>query len=183
RILCHLEAANPSELVATLGKDGKLYVINRGNLGQVSDPLIAQRVSSGEIRNAATLYKTPLGTYIAFKDVGSNCPANQSGDLVSVKIMPGSPPTAATAWCASPVQMISPMPTTTDGTNEAIVWSVTIAASRLWGYDGDTGATVFAGGGANDVMGGMHQWNTPIAAKGRFYIAGSNGRLYRFSRN
>src|SRR5262249_54739983 len=161
-----------AELVAALGKDGKLYVIDRLNMGQVSEPLIVQAVSSSPLINAATVYKTPLGTYLAFRATGSSCPPNQSGFLVSVKMVPGSPPTAVPAWCVTPgLPVASPLTTTTDGTNESIVWAVTAnVQAHLRGYDGDTGATLFLGNATSDLITPMHPWNTPLVAKGRFYI-------------
>ena len=49
----------------------------------------------------------------------------------------------------------SPWVTTTDGTNNAIVWVVGAQGDqRLHGYNGDTGAVVYAGGGANELMTG-----------------------------
>ena len=51
---------------------------------------------------------------------------------------------------------------------------------KLHGYDGDTGAVVFAGGGANETMAGTHSYNTTgIAARGRIYVAGDN-KVYAF---
>ena len=61
----------------------------------------------------------------------------------------------------------SPWVTTTDGTNNAIVWVVGARGDqRLHGYDGDTGAVIYAGGGANELMTGTRQWNTGIVARG-----------------
>jgi hypothetical protein len=51
--------------------------------------------------------------------------------------------------------------------------------SRLHGFDGDTGATVYAGGGAAEQMGPLHRFITPIAAKGRIFVAGDN-QVYAF---
>jgi len=36
---------------------------------------------------------------------------------------------------------------------------------RLHGYDGDTGAVIYAGGGVNELMTGTRQWNTGMAAR------------------
>jgi hypothetical protein len=39
-----------------------------------------------------------------------------------------------------------------DGTNNTIVWVVGASGDqRLHGYDGDTGAVIFAGGGPNEL--------------------------------
>lgn len=64
------------------------------------------------------------------------------------------------------------MVTTSDGHNEAIVWSVGAEGdNRLHGFDGDTGRIVFAGGGAGDVVGLVRRYHTPILGGGRIYVA------------
>jgi outer membrane protein assembly factor BamB len=51
---------------------------------------------------------------------------------------------------------------------------------RLHGYDGDTGAEVFAGGGPNELMAGTHTYSTTgIVARGRIYVATDN-KVYAF---
>ena len=50
---------------------------------------------------------------------------------------------------------------------------------RLHGYSGDTGAVVYGGGGANELMTGVHRFNTGIAARGRIYFAADN-KVYAF---
>src|SRR5205823_3812928 len=50
----------------------------------------------------------------------------------------------------------------------------------LHGYDGDTGAVVYAGGGANELMAGTHSYSTiGIVARGRIYVATDN-KVYAF---
>ena len=53
------------------------------------------------------------------------------------------------------------------------------ATSELHGYDGDTGAVVYAGGGANELMTGTRQWNTGMVARGRIYF-GADNKVYAF---
>ncbi len=68
---------------------------------------------------------------------------------------PTNPPTIVSAWTASQSGQGSPWVTTTDGTNNAIVWVVGAQGNhRLHGYDGDTGDVVYASGGANELMTG-----------------------------
>ena len=45
---------------------------------------------------------------------------------------------------------------------------------------GDTGAVVFNGGGANELMAGTRRFNTAIAARGRIYVANDN-KVYAFT--
>jgi hypothetical protein len=52
--------------------------------------------------------------------------------------------------------------------------------NRLHGYDGDTGAVVYAGGGANEIMAGTRSYSTTgIVARGRIYVATDN-KVYAF---
>jgi len=73
--------------------------------------------------------------------------------------------------------------TSTDGTNNTVVWSVGAGNpgdQKLHGYDGDTGAVVYSGGGANEVILGTHRFNTTgIVARGRIYIA-ADDKVYAF---
>ncbi len=74
------------------------------------------------------------------------------------------------------------MVTTTDGHNEAIVWSVGAEGdNRLHGFDGDTGQVIFAGGGPGDVIGSVRRFHTPILAGGRIYVA-ADGAVKAFVR-
>ncbi len=74
----------------------------------------------------------------------------------------------------------SPWITTTDGTNNSIVWVVgTEGDQRLRGYNGDTGAIIYAGGGPNELMANTRKWNTGIVARGRIYFAADN-KVYGF---
>jgi len=50
----------------------------------------------------------------------------------------------------------------------------------LHGYNGDTGAVVYAGGGLNELMANTRKWNTGIVARGRIYFAASN-KVYAFT--
>ena len=104
-----------------------------------------------------------------------------SGTLTAFKITPTSPPTIATGWTVSSTGRTSPFVTSTDGTSNPIVWAYGHGTNqRLFGYDGETGALIFAGGGANDTISGTRTFNTGIAARGRIYIAGDN-KVYAFS--
>jgi hypothetical protein len=111
---------------------------------------------------------------VAFRGRGLNCPSGGSGNINVAKILPENPPRAVMAWCTSDGTMGSPMVTSTDGSSTAILWD---ASNKLYGYDGDTGAHVFAG---TDALGGtMQYFNTPIAAKGRIAVA-APGKLVLF---
>jgi hypothetical protein len=129
-------------------------------------------VASTQIINAAAVYTTATATYAAFRGNGASCTSG-SGDLTTIKLVPGAPPTIMGSWCASGGAG-SPMVTTTDGHANAIVWTIGAEGDGLLhGFDGDTGAAVFAGGGVS--ISGLHRFNTPIAAKGRIFVAADSG--------
>jgi outer membrane protein assembly factor BamB len=171
-ILVDVPGATPSALVVALGKDGNAYLVNRSNLGGISTPLASSHVGTGSIIQAAATYRTATSTYVVFR-------ANSS-TLTSFRITATNPPTIATGWTVGQTGRGSPFVTTTGGTDNMIVWVVgSEGDQRLHGYDGDTGAVVFNGGGANELMAGNRRFNTAIAARGRIYVAADN-KVYAF---
>ena len=183
-LLVDVPGATPSHLVVALGKDRRMNVVNRDNLGGISAPVAVSVVASSTILQAAVTYRTKQSTLVALR-------ANNDGNTVlsALRITATNPPTIASGWnvnrgaggCGSPFV------TSTDGTNNMIVWVVgtedhlTAGDQRLHGYDGDTGAVVYDGGGPNELMAGTHDYSTTgIVARGRIYVAGDN-KMYAFS--
>jgi outer membrane protein assembly factor BamB len=177
-LLVDVPGATPSRLVVALGKDRNMYLVNRDNLGGIVPPVATALVANSTILQAAAAYRTQQSTYVALR-------ANNDGNTVlsAVRITATNPPVIASAWdinrgaggCGSPFV------TSTDGTNNMIVWVVgtedhlTAGDQRLHGYDGNTGAVVYDGGGPNEVMAGTHYYSTTgIVARGRVYVAGDN---------
>jgi hypothetical protein len=184
-LLVDVPGATPSHLVVALGKDRNAYLVNRDNLGGISQPVASAQVASNTILQAAVTYRTEQGTYVAFR-------ANNDGNTVlsAFRITPTNPPaidipggwsvTRASGGCGSPFV------TSTDGSNNPIVWVVgtedhgTQGDQRLHGYDGDTGAVVYNGGGPNELIVGTHYYSTTgIVARGRVYVTGDN-KVYAF---
>src|SRR5438034_4382440 len=164
--------ATPSQLVLALGKDSNAYLVDRNNLGGITLPVTQANVSGINRGTSAVTYHTSEGTYIAFH--------NDAGAIKSYKITPTNPPAIVFAWSQNQTGRGSPWVTTTDGASNFIVWLAGVAGDqRLHGYDGDTGAVVYAGGGANELMTGTRQWNTGIAARGRIYF-GADNKIYAF---
>ena len=164
-MLIDVPGANPSQLVLAIGKDSNAYLINRNNLGGITAP-VAQLSVGFAIGQSSATYTTSQGTYFVFR-TGST--------IKAYKITPTTPPTIVFAWSVSQTGSGSPWVTTTDGTNNAIVWVVGAQGDqRLHGYNGDTGAVVYAGGGANELMTGTRKWNTGIVARGSIYVANDN---------
>jgi PQQ enzyme repeat len=185
-LLVDVPGATPSHLVVAMGKDRNAYLVNRDNLGGISQPVASAQVASNTILQAAVTYRTKQGTYVAFR-------ANNDGDtaLSAFCITATNPPAidVAGGWNVTRDNggCGSPFVTSTDGNNNMIVWVVgtddhrTEGDQRLHGYDGDTGAVVYDGGGPNELMAGTHFYSTTgIAARGRIYVAGDN-KVYAFA--
>ena len=173
-VILDVPGATPSKLVAAFGKDGNVYLLNRTNLGGVSVPLAQKNVSTSSIIQAAAAYQTTLGSYLVFA---------ANGNLRALRVGATNPPTITVAWTASEgAGRGSPFVTSTDGTNNVVVWGIGSDAGgdhRLHGFDGDTGNPVFTGGGSNELMSGTRRFNTAIAARGRIYVANDN-QVYAF---
>src|SRR5438034_2451176 len=171
--LVDVPGATPSQLVLALGKDGKAYVINRNNLAGIASP-VAQASVSGTVNRgtSAVTYHTSQGTYFAF---------HNDGNAVSAyRVTATNPPAIVSGWSVGQSGRGSPWVTTTDGTNNVIVWVAGVGGDqRLQGYNGDTGAVIYTGGGANELMSGTRQWNTGMVARGRIYF-GADNKVYAF---
>jgi outer membrane protein assembly factor BamB len=172
-VLVDLPGATPSALVLALGKDGNAYLLNRTNLGGVSPPLAQAQVSSTPIIQAAATYRTTQGVHAVFCGNGSQ--------LTALRLDPAAPPTITSIWTSSQNGRGSPFVTTTDGTNNVVVWGIGAEGDqRLHAFNGDTGAVVFSGGGTNELMAGTRRYNTGIVAHGRIYI-GDDDKVYAFT--
>ena len=171
-LLLTVPAANPSNLVVALGKDGNAYLLNRTNLGGVTRPIAQASVAGSSIIQAAVTYTTAKGTYVVFANNGS---------LNALRITATITPTITSAWTANQNGRGSPFVTSTDGRTNFIVWGFGAEGDgRLHAFDGDTGKTIFAGGSANEAMSGTRHLNTGIVARGRIYVANDN-QVYAFS--
>jgi hypothetical protein len=176
-LIVDVPGATPSKLILALGKDGNAYLLNRTNLGGISAPLHQRSVSSASIIQAAATYQTAQGVYVVFN-------ANMT-QLAAYRVTPASPPTLTSAWTVSQNGRGSPFVTSSDGSNNVVVWGIgagtgTGIDQRLHGFDGDTGAVVFNGGGNNELMAGTRAFQTSIAARGRIFVA-TDRKIYAFS--
>jgi hypothetical protein len=170
-LLVDVPGATPEKLVVALGKDGNAYVLSRTNLGGITAPLASAHVAGSAIIQAAATYHTVRGTYVVFAN---------ANNLYSLLITAARPPAISNAWTAFENGRGSPFVTSTDGTNNVIVWGIGSEGSqRLYGFDADTGTNIFNGGGANELMAGTRRFNTGIAARGRIYVA-NDSKVYAF---
>jgi hypothetical protein len=172
-LIVDVPGATPPQLILALGKDGNAYLLNRTNLGGISLPVFSNTVSSASIIQAAATYHTMQGVYVVF--------CANSTQLAAYRITPTSPPTMVSAWTVSQGGRGSPFVTSTDGSNNVVVWGIGAGSDqRLRGFDGDTGAVVFNGGGSSELMAGTHAFQTAIAARGRIFVA-TDRKIYAFS--
>jgi hypothetical protein len=164
-VLVTVPGATPSKLVVALGKDGNMYLLNRTNLGGISTPLAKKSVASSAIIQAAASYQTTNGTYVVFAN---------NNNLNAYRIGATKPPSLTKAWSAAENGSGSPFVTSTDGTNNVVVWGIGAEGDQqLHGFDGDTGAIVFTNGVA-DTIRGTSPFITGIVARGRLYVATSD---------
>jgi len=191
-LVVDVPGATPSKLVVALGKNGVVYLLDRSDLGGIGtgdgttgEGVASAKVANAEIINAAASFTSAQGTFVILhvymSGPGANCPPGQSGDLVGLKISASSPPTISTAWCADNLGQGSPIVTMTDATSNPIVWTTGAEGSqRLHGFNAETGAIVFDGGGATDLMTQqVRRFNSPIVVNGRI-IVGADNTLYAF---
>jgi outer membrane protein assembly factor BamB len=176
-LLVDVPGATPSSLVVAMGKDNNAYLLDRNNLGGITDPVASLQVSDYHVlRGAAATYRTNQGTYVTLRAHGRS--------LSTFGITATNPPAIVSKWTVDRGNggCGSPWVTSPDGTNNMIVWIVgTDGDQRLHGYDGDNGAVVYAGGGANETMAETHSYSTTgIVARGRIYVAGDN-KVYSFN--
>ena len=97
-----------------LGKDGMAYLLNRNNLGGVTAPVASENLPSAVRGQSAATYHTSQGTYFVFH--------TENNAVAAYKVTATSPPTIVPAWSVSQTGLGSAWVTSTDGTNNAIVW-------------------------------------------------------------
>ncbi len=190
-LLIRQPGRTPSVLAIELGKDGFVLGLDAHDLGNKvgAEPLFRVQVGKN-LKGAAAAVFNDDGAMLVIDAKGTSgrglgCPEGQSGDLIGVQIVSGSPPTAHTAWCASSGGHGAPIITTTDGKSEAIVWvtGASTPTGRLRGFDAMSGEVVFDGGEVRDttmVMSGLHHLSTLIAANGRLVVA-ADDELHAFT--
>lgn len=180
-VLFDLPGSTPSELTIALTKDGRVFLLDRNNLGGIGHAIANRFVSQLGVITAAAAYRTPRATYVAFH---GDCDGR--GDLLTVRINGGSPPSLAQGWCAKhhggETMSGAPIVTATDGSGaEALVWIVSAEGdNKLRAFDGDTGDMVFGGGGSAEAMNSVRRFQTPIVVNGRIYVA-ANDRVFAFT--
>ena len=96
---------------------------------------------------------------MAFKSSGVICPDGSptNSDFMAIRLVPGSPPSWETAWCANHQGTGGSIATTADNMT-AVVWAVGAEDSnRVFAYDGDTGKQLYMSPALGPVS-----WSTVI---------------------
>src|ERR1043166_7809960 len=163
--------------VIAFGKDGKAYLVDRRDLGGIGGQIQTVQVANGAIRTAPAIYQTDSQTMVAFTNSGSSHCSGSNVTMLNVAASGGSP--ISFAWCAKFSGGGAPIVTTTDGVAEPIIWVVGAEGDGLLhGFNALNGQTVFGGSGTS--MSGLHHFQTILATRKRFYVAGDNN-VYAFS--
>jgi hypothetical protein len=176
-VLFDLAAGGTTQhLMASLGKDGFMYLLNPANLGgagaQLSKTAIAPQGTTftGALNGGPAAFATSQGTYIAYRlnvgGLGTSCPSGGASRSVGVARISGAPPAPTVVWCSTETGLGSPM-VTTSGAGDVIVWN---ANNHLFGYSGDTGAKVFDGT-SMPMASSIDHLSSPIDANGRIVVA------------
>jgi outer membrane protein assembly factor BamB len=181
-----IDTPSGKQLVLALGKDSNAYLIDRTNMGGVGGTLVDQQtVSNGAISNAGAWANIGGATYVVANNnwtAGSGC-AMGGGDLFAIKIDP-STNKMSEIWCGTSGGHTSPIITSSDGMNDAIVWIGGGNDSAGGGGQGDGKLHAY------DLLTGMAIPNTAsiqgmavlnsslIAAGGRIYAASNKGVVY-----
>jgi hypothetical protein len=86
--------------VLALGKDGKAYLLDRGNLGGIGGGLVTQAVSNGSIITAPAAFRLGQNMLVAFQGQGAGCPTGMDNARLTVLRIRAEPkPQIETAWC------------------------------------------------------------------------------------
>ncbi|HUB07596.1 MAG TPA: hypothetical protein VMB50_11370 [Myxococcales bacterium] len=153
-------AAHP-HLAFAIGKTGNAYLLDRDDLGGLSTGLSEISGQSSEVFGSMAAYTTATATYVVTLN-GGTTNYNVSGD----------PPALGAGWQSGNGGNGSPIVSTSDGTNDYMVW---VTDGNLTALDGDSGNQV----AQVSIPDGYTKWVTPIIAQGALYLAGNN-QLMKF---
>ena len=175
-----MPGATPSQLVLASGKDSNAYLVDRNNLGGITAPVAQLSVGLAIGETSADTYRTSQRNLFCF--------SSRSNQVEAYKITPTNPPTIVSAWSVNQNGQGSPWVTTTDGTNNAIVWVVGAQAMRAIRLQWRHRRSDLRGG--SELMTGTRQWNSGIARSWehllrctttRFMLSGSGGHAYAYT--
>jgi hypothetical protein len=172
-------AMKPSALVMAMGKDGHAYLLDRKNLGGLGGvPVGTTQLAGLTLTQAGAWANTPSGTFVIVRGNGAvtSCPpgtaSSTSSNLIAVKLDPSVPSHMTVVWCAPASG--TPIITTSDGKNDAMVWAASSSGLRSW--DLLTGEPVLSSAPLPALV---RPGSSPIVANGRVVLAAER-RLLAF---
>jgi hypothetical protein len=179
----------PSALLAQFGKDGNVYLLDRSNMNGNASPLSQKNIMGNAEMSNAPAWATVSGTtYLATisndGQTGTACPGGTSGDLVVMKLDPSVADKITVVWCANNNGGGSPIITTSDGSHDALLWTMGTdikndapgGDNQMHAWDLATGTPVVTG---SDTAASTHHFTSPIVVNGRLIQTGNNA-LYAF---
>jgi outer membrane protein assembly factor BamB len=179
--------STPSQLAFAIGKTSDAYLVDRTNLGGMgSEVAHLESATSDWVEGAMAAYQTSAGGYVAMTAPGSFCPSG--ADLMTLKVVAGSPPKLGPGWCAaqggagSPIATASTAASASQAPTDVVVWGLgtpnqgAAGNGKLRAFDGDTGELLAEG---STKMPDLEHWISPIVANGRIYVAGDK-HVYAF---
>lgn len=161
--------ATPSQLAVVFGKDRNCYLLNRTNLGGISTPLA--KVPAPTTGPPATYHTADGRTFVV---------EYTARTLIAYIIGASNPPTLSVAWTTPTFGRVfggpgSPFVTTTDGSNNPVVW---VVDTNLFAFDGLTGEQLYS---SPDALAIPSTFASGIVARGRIYAACRGGQVYAFT--
>jgi hypothetical protein len=189
-----IDTPGTTPYVVQLGKDGFEYLLDTSKPlgGTISPSLGSLKVMNDEITGGPGWASVGGTTYVVMignnaGTGGANCPGGQANtnQLVVTKVNPANTTAPITmGWCANPHGGGSPIITTSDGTNDAMVWTAGATIrndgvnndNQLHAWDLATGTAVNT---ASDTFASVRHFTTPIVVHGRIFVAGDT-KLYAY---
>jgi hypothetical protein len=189
-----LFCAGGSKYASVAGKNGEFFLLNAANFGGTDPGTLVPpggaylKISpdKGKVISVPAAYTSSTGTHVVLTVQNpQGCPGPVDAGaptphIMSILVTPGTTPSLSVAWCAptgKASQLPSPIVTTSDGTNDYIVWYTNSATGVLTGVDADTGATLVT---ASGTCPNLRRWLSPIAVKGRIVTA-ADGHMCSWS--
>jgi hypothetical protein len=179
--------AKPSTIVVAPAKPGRVYFLDAanlgGSLGQFADMVVAD-TNGQSVYTTPTAYTTSSGTHVAISTgVGSQCPGDNgpASAVMSILLKPsaaGMVPMPSKAWCGAidggDSSKRAPISTNSAGNADPVVWY--LSGSRLLGFDGEDGTTLYDSSKAQPASScaGVHKFTSLIAVNGRIVAGGDS---------
>ena len=153
------------------GKEGKLYVLDRDNLGKFNatrDNVVSTNARVGGLASTPSLFNNTVYIVSAYADKATSFRVGTDGSLQTL-----SQSSLATHGYLPGSQSIS-----ANGSSNGIVWTMDRNANVIRAYDAATFATEFwnssqKGGGA-DNLGSVVKFAVPTVANGQVYVGTAN---------